>query len=176
MGGVVPQKNTLFVTVLPSVDMKAKAAFLKMSENITYLLLVFVEGGANCGLPSRNNVIFKDINSMIKFDKLEFLAAARQHYYCDFCYFAWINYDSQDYPRQMDKNLLRDRIIIKGFFSSSGYLIDDSTFIAPSDIIRDLTSGFTIQSLFEKQSELFHRISVGDIYSGYLNSNIKVNL
>jgi hypothetical protein len=69
MGGVVPQKNTLFVTVLPSVDMKAKAAFLKMSENITYLLLVFVEGGANCGLPSRNNVIFKEsfcVNDFVK--------------------------------------------------------------------------------------------------------------
>ena len=113
---------------------------------------------------------------MIKFDKLDFLAAARKHYYCDFCYFAWINYDSQDYPKQMDKYLLRDRIIIKGFFSSSGSLIDDSTFIVPSDILRDLPSGFTIQSLFEKRSELFQRISVCDIYSGYLNSNIKVNL
>jgi hypothetical protein len=176
MGGVVPQKNTIFVTAIPVLDEKTKAAFLKISENITYLLLVFVEGGVNCGLPSRNNVIFKDINSIIKFDKLDFLAAARKHYYCDFCYFGWINYDSQDYPRQMDKYLLRDRIIIKGFFSSSGSLIDDSTFIVPSDILRDLPGGFTIQSLFEKRSELFQRISVCDIYSGYLNSNIKVNL
>jgi hypothetical protein len=176
MGGVVPQKNTIFVTVLPSVDMKAKTAFLKMSENITYLLIVFVEGGANCGLPSRNNVIFKDINSIIKFDKLDFLAAARERYYCDFCYFGWINYDVLDFPRQMSLDLLGDRIIIKGCFSSSGSFIDDSTFIVPSDIIRDLPSGFTIQSLFEKRSELFHRISVGNIYSGYLNSNIEVNL
>jgi len=168
MGGVVPQKNTMFVTFVPVLDEKTKAAFLKMSENITYMLLVFVEGGVSCGLPTRSNVIFKDINSLIKFDKLDFLAAARKHYYCDFCYFAWINYDSQDYPRQIDKNLLGDRIIIKG----SGSFIDDSTFVVPSDIIRDLPSGFTIQSLFEKRSELFHRISVGTIYSGYLNSNI----
>ena len=176
MGGVVPQKNTMFVTVVPVLDEKTKIAFLQTIENVDYPFLVFVEGGASCGLPSRNNIIFKDINSLINFDKLNFLAAAREHYYCDFCYFAWINYDSRDYPRVMDKSLLGERIIIKGFFSSSGSVIDDSTFIMPSDIIRELPSGFTIQSLFEKRSELFHRISVDSIYSGYLNSNIKVNL
>ena len=176
MGGVVPQKNTMFVTFVPVLDEKTKTVFLQMLERMDYMFLVFVEGGASCGLASRNNVIFKDINSVLKFDKLDFLSAARSSYYCDFCYFAWINYDSRDYPRLMDKNLLDDRIVIKAFFSSSGPVIDDSTFIMPSDIIRGLPSGYTIQSLFEKRSELFHRISVDNIYSGYLNSNIKVNL
>lgn len=172
MGGVVPQKNTLFVTVLPSVDMKAKAAFLQIVESMTHMLLVFVEGGPACGLQSGNNIIFKDINSVLKFDKLDFLAAARERYYCDFCYFAWINYDYHDFPRQINRQLLGNKIII-----SAGAPIDDRSFIVPSDILTSFSRrGLMITQIFDLHPELFHVVKTSSLYAGYLKSDIEVDL
>jgi hypothetical protein len=171
MGGVVAQKNTMFVTV---VDIKKIPDFFEL---IMYPLLVFIDGLSDghseiSSFKNRNNIIFKDINSVAGRDKLDFISAAHSMYFCTYGYFGWINSDfTGDLPLNINKDLLGDKIIIN---TSPDTFPDTKTFIVPSDIIRSFDMCF--KELFDSRPQLFTVVKVKSLYNDYLNSNIKVDL
>jgi len=208
MGGVVPQKNTMFVTAFRDIgrgmwkhykrpNSEYINYFLLMAENIKHPLIVYLEKPLLEDLASKlahkTNIIFKPIDSVKTFydthitkerfimdsdeyrrhvperrrinpehcvpeytlmmhSKVNFLAAARAEYFCEFGYFAWIDFgyvrQIETCPGLINKTLLGDKIIYrlsnliptirptpKEMVASDKIYLSGSSFVVPSELV-----------------------------------------
>jgi hypothetical protein len=229
MGGVVPQKNTMFVTAFRDIgrgswkhyqrpNSEYINYFLLMAENIKHPLIVYLEKplleDLEVRLVHKKNIIFKPIDSVKTFydthiekertimnsgtytslvperrrinpehcvpeytlmmhSKVNFLAAARAQYFCDYGYFAWIDFghvrELGTIPGVINKNLLGDKIIYrisnlppalrptaKMMLASDKIYLSGSSFVVPSELV------LRFEELWSKKLDEFQTTGVCD--------------